>query len=78
MKLICYFLRNFPPHVKRNIYFSMYHLLQLGRRIDQIGLIFDMEGFGMRHLWKPGMYYGTKYCFIIASIGINAKEPKQS
>jgi len=28
---------------------------KLGKHIDQIGLIFDMEGIGMAHLWKPAV-----------------------
>uniref|UniRef100_A0A0B6Z7E2 CRAL-TRIO domain-containing protein n=1 Tax=Arion vulgaris TaxID=1028688 RepID=A0A0B6Z7E2_9EUPU len=26
-----------------------------GRRVDQIVILFDLEKFGMKHLWKPGM-----------------------
>ncbi len=37
---------------------------QHGTRIDQIGLIFDMEGIGMKHLWKPGKF-DTSLLFII-------------
>ena len=28
--------------------------LQCNRTIDTVSLVFDMEGIGMRHLWKPG------------------------
>lgn len=59
---------NFPP-LKVLIFF------QLGKHIDQCALIFDMDGIGMKHLWKPGMkvkienFYITfpviriKFCF---------------
>ncbi|BFZ04428.1 hypothetical protein BsWGS_07467 [Bradybaena similaris] len=26
-----------------------------GRRVDQLVIIFDLEKFGMKHLWKPGL-----------------------
>ncbi|XP_013402720.2 SEC14-like protein 2 [Lingula anatina] len=28
---------------------------KLGKRVSQLCIIFDMEGFGMKHLWKPGV-----------------------
>lgn len=27
--------------------------LQLGKRIDSIVMIFDCEGLGLKHFWKP-------------------------
>ncbi|CAL1534398.1 unnamed protein product [Lymnaea stagnalis] len=39
---------------------EIYRLFELkskeqGRRVDQIIIIFDLENFGMKHLWKPGV-----------------------
>lgn len=34
---------------------------KLGKKVDQIIIIYDLENFGMRHLWKPGMDAVIKY-----------------
>lgn len=32
---------------------SLLSSLQLGKRIDSIVMIFDCEGLGLKHFWKP-------------------------
>lgn len=34
-------------------YWSLLSSLQLGKRIDTIVMIFDCEGLGLKHFWKP-------------------------
>ncbi|XP_052073547.1 SEC14-like protein 2 isoform X1 [Mytilus californianus] len=34
---------------------------KLGKRVDQIIIIYDLENFGMKHLWKPGMDTVVKF-----------------
>lgn len=29
--------------------------LQMGKRVDSITMIYDCEGLGLRHLWKPAV-----------------------
>lgn len=29
--------------------------LQLGRKIERMMMVFDMEGLSLRHLWKPAV-----------------------
>lgn len=29
--------------------------LQLGKRVDTVTLIYDCEGLGLKHLWKPAV-----------------------
>lgn len=29
--------------------------MQLGRKIETVLLVFDMEGLGLKHLWKPAV-----------------------
>lgn len=28
---------------------------QLGRKIERLVMVFDVEGLGLRHLWKPAV-----------------------
>lgn len=29
--------------------------LQMGKKVDTVTLIYDCEGLGLRHLWKPAV-----------------------
>lgn len=29
--------------------------LPLGKKVEKIIAVFDLEGLGLRHLWKPGI-----------------------
>ncbi len=44
-----------------NIYI---YFFQLGKRVDKIFIFYDMDHFGLKHLWKPGKKY-TNYFQII-------------
>ncbi|XP_006869309.1 PREDICTED: putative SEC14-like protein 6 isoform X2 [Chrysochloris asiatica] len=34
---------------------------KLGKKVDQILVIFDIEGLGLRHLWKPGVEFVQEF-----------------
>lgn len=34
---------------------------KLGKKVDQLIIIYDLENFGMKHLWKPGIDTLVKY-----------------
>ncbi|XP_006869310.1 PREDICTED: putative SEC14-like protein 6 isoform X3 [Chrysochloris asiatica] len=36
-------------------------LRKLGKKVDQILVIFDIEGLGLRHLWKPGVEFVQEF-----------------
>ena len=44
------------------------YFVKLGKHIDQCGLIFDMEGIGMAHLWKPGKWWISMNLYYISNV----------
>lgn len=35
--------------------FSVLFFIQLGRNVESITMIYDVEGLGLKHLWKPAI-----------------------
>ncbi len=52
--------------------FFLFLLSQLGRNIESITMVYDCEGLGMKHLYKPAIEtYGEVCIFYICFFIIN-------
>ena len=55
-----------------SLLFTQKLFLQFGKNINQCQMIFDMEGIGMKHLWKPGKHWKLSlkipHCYLVHQV----------